>query len=114
MNTIDGVGVFRTQEVQPIAALVPLAMRVKEMQAHSAGNNDGMAARTTTGRDGQQVSLPEPIEEFVPLPEPVEEFFPLPIALEDGVRKWAKQSFMELMFYGEEEENGIPSLYVDI
>lgn len=41
-------------------------------------------------------------EDPAPLPEP-----------EDPVVAWAKQIFKEKMFFGEEEENGIPPLSIE-
>lgn len=95
MNRID-TPVFDdsiVSEVRPPGRIVPLAQRLAE-QAPEA--------------------LSKPVVEPDPLPGPGEDPFPLPVPIEDPVRQWAMQSFMEKMFYGEEEENGIPPLSIEI
>lgn len=52
--------------------------------------------------------------EPVPLPEPGPEPHPMPVPVEDPVRVWAQRIFMETMLYGEEEENGIPPLSIEL
>lgn len=53
-------------------------------------------------------------ERPVPLPEPVDEPVPVPEPIYDPVRAWALQIFKEKLFYGEEEENGVPSLSIEL
>jgi hypothetical protein len=38
----------------------------------------------------------------------------MPVPVEDPVRVWAQRIFMETMLYGEEEENGIPPLSIEL
>jgi hypothetical protein len=40
--------------------------------------------------------------------------WPLPVDQEAMVSKWAIDMFIEKIFFGEEEENGIPPLIIDI
>ncbi|MGE6332996.1 hypothetical protein [Stenotrophomonas sp. NPDC077659] len=77
-------------EVAASHAVMPLRQRMQE-QAPAASESDP-----------------------VPLPEPGEDPVPLPVPVEDPARVWAQRIFMETIFYGEEEENGIPPLTIEL
>jgi len=79
------------------AATAPAALPVIPLSQRIEG------LRACAGEE-QPVPLPEPGEEPVPMPEPVH----------DPVRAWALQIFKEKLFYGEEEENGVPSLSIEL
>lgn len=85
------------QAIRAVEAVLPLAQRLHQAADAGAGqwSNEDASSQPDADLPGMDSSAEEE-------------------AIEEMMRDWARQAFVEKLFFGEEEENGLPPLSIDI